>query len=96
MGTQKTLRIKFCGGCNPEYDRVALAEQVQAMARTNGVTVITDGQPNVLVVICGCACACADWTAFDSSAIVMLTDDNPEGFEMDRLRRLLSAGDMAG
>lgn len=92
MKTEKTLRIKFCGGCNPEYDRVALAERVQAMAGACDVEVIDAGQPDILAVICGCACVCADLTEFEGSAIVMLTGDDSAGPEMERLRHLLTTG----
>lgn len=90
MAVVKTIRIKFCGGCNPAYDRLALAKRVQKLvAAAEGVEMVTDGQPDVLVVICGCSCACADVEAFDGADIVMFTSDAPESPGMVKLRQLV-------
>ena len=54
------IRVKYCGGCNPRYDRTAIAAKLRAdfpeaeIAETAG-----DGPDHFVAVICGCPVACA-------------------------------------
>ena len=53
--------IKYCGGCNPRYDRIAVVKQLARDFPQHdflGTHSVTD--PNVLLVFCGCRTACAD------------------------------------
>ena len=57
----KTIRLKFCGGCNPEYDRLAVAENIQRRLTAAGYRLVgADESADGVVAVCGCACACAD------------------------------------
>jgi len=78
-----TVGIKYCGGCNPEYDRVALVEQIKsalkrkvkfASAQSEGVEVV--------LAVQGCATACADLTPFKDIEIRLIT-------KMERAERLI-------
>lgn len=76
----KTARIKFCGGCNPEYDRPAAAGRIRQKLERSGYTVMTgNGEADMAVVVCGCPCACADVSGLKSDRIVMVT--GPEADE---------------
>ncbi len=55
------VRVKYCGGCNPRYDRKAALERLQA-AFPDDTFVATDdggGPFDHVVVLCGCPAACA-------------------------------------
>ena len=48
-----TTGIKFCGGCNPQYDRKACAEQLMARL-PDPVEIAAPGVPyDAVYVLCG-------------------------------------------
>jgi hypothetical protein len=64
------VRIKYCGGCNPDYDRVALVEEMKERLSGTVEWASSDADPCGLVVaVHGCETACADLTAFDGYEI---------------------------
>jgi hypothetical protein len=54
--------IKYCGGCNPKYDRVLIASRFKAdIGCGNSVEAVKEGTIyDIVVVLCGCCCACAN------------------------------------
>ncbi len=66
--------IKYCGGCNPEYDRVALVEQIRCVlkGKVEFVSAQSEGVELILAMQ-GCATACADLTPFKGIQIKMIT-----------------------
>ena len=66
--------IKYCGGCNPEYDRVALVEQIRCVlkGKVEFVSAQSEGVELILAVQ-GCATACADLTPFKGIQIKIIT-----------------------
>ena len=66
--------IKYCGGCNPEYDRVALVEQIRCVlkGKVEFVSAQSEGVELILAVQ-GCATACADLTPFKGLQIKIIT-----------------------
>ena len=74
------LRIKYCGGCNPDYDRIALVEDMKA--RLKGVVAwsCADADPfDRVVAVHGCRTACADVTAYPQHKVYHIT--SPEDAE---------------
>ena len=64
------VRIKYCGGCNPNYDRVALVEAMKARLSGAVEWASSDTAPcDLVVAVQGCETACADLTAFDGYEI---------------------------
>jgi hypothetical protein len=55
----KKVALKYCGGCNPGFDRVAYVESVKSAAGPviEWVTLDDEGFDTVLL-ICGCETAC--------------------------------------
>ncbi|MDR3162090.1 MAG: hypothetical protein LBU28_10835 [Spirochaetaceae bacterium] len=56
-----TVLLKYCGGCNPVYDRAALVEQlrqefpdVEFLYASSGLT-----EADIVLVVCGCPVRCA-------------------------------------
>jgi hypothetical protein len=56
------IAVKYCGGCNPYYDRGALIQKLQhdfPEIRLVGPEAPPDGEPDLLVVVGGCPACCA-------------------------------------
>ncbi len=60
MKTRRKIGIKYCGGCNPGYERVEMIERVQ-FRFNNRFLFLRHGDPDidVLVLMSGCHRACA-------------------------------------
>jgi hypothetical protein len=66
--------IKYCGGCNPYYDRVVLVRQLEKRlaGKVEFVSAANDDVDLVLAVE-GCNTACADLSPFDGNQIRIIT-----------------------
>jgi transcription antitermination factor NusA-like protein len=66
--------IKYCGGCNPYYDRVALVKRIKRslQGKVAFVSAANDDADLVLVVE-GCGTACADISLFDDKKVRVIT-----------------------
>ena len=53
----KRVRIHYCGGCNPRYDRTALVQRLNADFPSLAFTY--DGDADLVLAVCGCSVACA-------------------------------------
>jgi hypothetical protein len=57
---RKKIGIKYCGGCNPTYERVEMVERVQSRLEDRFLFLRHDRQDlDVLVLINGCPRSCA-------------------------------------
>lgn len=58
-----TVNIRFCGGCNPRYDRGKLAKKI--MQKYKDFRFVTNAveETDALVVLCGCSAVCTDVSA---------------------------------
>ncbi|MBW1783532.1 MAG: hypothetical protein JRL30_22660 [Deltaproteobacteria bacterium] len=68
------VRIKYCGGCNPTYDRVDLVEQLKV--RLGGTVEWVSSEADacdLVLAVQGCETACADLNAFDGYEIYPIT-----------------------
>lgn len=55
------IGIKYCGGCNPRYDRTKMVSGLRK--EFPGLDIFSareDGGADLVVVICGCGVRCAD------------------------------------
>ena len=64
------VAIKYCGGCNPNYDRVALADYVKNRLY-GSVEFVSAGVDDIDLVLAieGCKTCCADLRAFEGRPI---------------------------
>ncbi len=64
------IGVKYCGGCNPRYDRVAY---VQTLASRWPDAVFEPAQPGQVyhrvLVVCGCPAQCAGVEGLDPSRL---------------------------
>jgi transcription antitermination factor NusA-like protein len=69
--------IKYCGGCNPYYDRVVLVKWIES--RLQGKAKFVSPQNvdvDLVLVVEGCRTACADLSAFDGKKIRIITQSD--------------------
>ena len=70
-----TVGIKYCGGCNPRYDRVAFAAALAAACPEAVCVPARPGETcDKLVVLCGCTARCADHSAVTARYGVLVAD----------------------
>jgi 4-hydroxybutyrate CoA-transferase len=69
MNWRKNLKIgfKFCGGCNPRYDRKAVYEGlVSKVNDTCDISLAKDNETyDYIIILAGCPNACADCSRLD-------------------------------
>lgn len=53
------VRVKYCGGCNPRYDRTLLLERLKEAFPEITFQGESSAQAAAGLVICGCSAACA-------------------------------------
>jgi len=73
--------VKFCGGCNPYIDRVAVFEAIRAKAST--VHFVASYENNIagILYVCGCQIACPldDVSAANSGNMVIIAGETIDG-----------------
>ncbi len=74
-----TVAVKFCGGCNPAYERLEYLEKIKSAAgdRIRWV-LIGDGGFEAILVISGCLTACPEEHLPDSVPILSLKTDDAD------------------
>lgn len=88
------IGVKYCGGCNPRYDRPALVARLKD-ALGGGVDWISAGAAedvplDFVLVVCGCTAACArhqDLTGARGKLIIRAQEQ--EAAALEQLRQLL-------
>lgn len=61
--------IKYCGGCNPRFDRVAWVQRLQKSCPDVRLVPAgrEDAPPFAYLVVCGCSARCADVSGLDAA-----------------------------
>jgi hypothetical protein len=69
------IGLKYCGGCNPHYDRVALVRRIEKRleGRVEFVSPESD-DVDLILAVQGCSTACADLSPFQGMKIRVITD----------------------
>ncbi len=66
--------IKYCGGCNPYYDRVAIVKRIaDRLAGRVEIVALDHDQIDLVVAVEGCSTACADLNSSKARAIRIIT-----------------------
>jgi hypothetical protein len=74
------IRVKYCGGCNPNYDRVALVRRIkERLGKRVAFVEAEDKQVSLVLAVEGCSTACADLSPFQGMEIRVIT--RPEDAE---------------
>lgn len=68
------IGIKYCGGCNPRYDRVAEINKLKAeFPKAEFVTASLHPDCDIVIVVCGCFSQCADRTGLKAKEHMYIT-----------------------
>jgi len=73
-GGRLRVGLKYCGGCNPEYDRVAVKNQIEKSLQDKVLFVSPESDDKEMILaIQGCKIACADLSLFQELKIWKIT-----------------------
>ena len=69
------IGLKYCGGCNPTYDRVALVKKIEKHLQGKVEFVSPERKDvDLILAVQGCNTACADLSAFQGLRIRTITN----------------------
>jgi len=72
--------IKYCGGCNPGYDRVALADFIKNSLHGRVEFVALNSEiVDLILAVEGCKTCCADLSAFKGKQIYFIAQIEDAG-----------------
>lgn len=68
--------VKFCGGCNPRYDRKKYLEEVEREHPSWNFQIAKEyWHYDLLLVICGCASCCASCEQYEFEQLVKVWEE---------------------
>jgi len=79
----KRVALKYCGGCNPGFDRVAYVEKIKSAAGPNIEWVMLDeGGIDAVLLVTGCDTACpqrtVDFSKYKQTLLIKDDKQSPE------------------
>ena len=92
MENKVQVGVRYCGGCNPRYDRTALVRRLQSFFPEQAFVPAEQGKayPAVLVV-CGCTSRCANVSGLISPALICLSGFEDLLPDREKLRQALQS-----
>ena len=67
--------IKYCGGCNPEYDRIGIVDHIKQSLQDKIEIVRPENEDvDLILSVNGCSTACADLKSFEGLKIHTITN----------------------
>ena len=74
MTEKRKIGLKYCGGCNPQYDRLQAAESIKKHLKGK-VEFVSYEDPDAegILVVVGCPTACVDLKPFAGRPIWVVT-----------------------
>jgi hypothetical protein len=56
------IRVRYCGGCNPEIDRGSLVTRLKGIIQSEGIRAVfgKDGEADWVLLVNGCPRACLE------------------------------------
>lgn len=68
--------IRFCGGCNPRYDRGAMVKRITEKHPEWEAGVAREGvEYDLLLVVGGCTACCAAYEQFSAGRVIKMWTD---------------------
>lgn len=91
MSREVKMGLRYCGGCNPRYDRVALVRQLQqSLPHVRFEPADADAPHAAALLVCGCSARCvnvADLT-LPADRLVFISDAQQLPAVLERLAAL--------
>lgn len=89
------IGLKYCGGCNPGYDRVAVAAYIKESLKDEVEFVAPDmGAIACILVVEGCETACVDLSHFKGVPIRVITRAEMAKDVVREIRRTVASGNL--
>lgn len=78
MKKTKRVALKYCGGCDPEFDRMEYMQQIRTAAGKSIMWLTLDDENvDTVLLVSGCDTACPERTVeLPPYRIVSITDDH--------------------
>jgi len=71
------IGIKYCGGCNPKYDRINFVKKLIDEYKSILFETARDNEYyNLVIIICGCTSACVNHDKLIGLKKIIVTDEN--------------------
>lgn len=70
-----TVGIKYCGGCNPNYDRKGVADIIEKLPGIETMLYSENAIPDITLVICGCSSDCINADKYKSKYGTIMIND---------------------
>lgn len=71
-----TVTVKYCGGCNPRYDRTKAVEELKsALPHVTFVPASKGEKTKYAIAVCGCSAQCVDVSDLRAETIVYLSKE---------------------
>lgn len=72
MEGNRRIGVRYCGGCNPRYDRVALVRELESLLSRETFVPAQEGVPYAaILVVCGCPSRCATVSGLTAPLVYM-------------------------
>ena len=76
MGERLKVGIRYCGGCNPRYDRGAMVKRITEKHPEWDAGAASEGEHyQLLIVVGGCSACCAAYEQFQAERVVRVWTD---------------------
>lgn len=82
------VALKYCGGCNPTYDRMGAVREIERSS--GGAISFVDPDTSdfdFVLVVCGCSVECADVRRFSKMRIIRISSYDDARSLADRIGR---------
>jgi hypothetical protein len=80
--------VKYCGGCNPEYDRVSLVMKLERNLKEKARFVLPERKHvDMILAVQGCRTSCADLDPFGGVKTVNVTSMEDANQFISRVER---------
>jgi len=74
--------VKFCGGCNPKYDRKSLYDNLKNENKNIKYLPVSSNtnsfEYDFIIVFCGCAVGCADYNNYKTKTKYIVINSEEE------------------
>ena len=91
----KRIGLKYCGGCNPSYDRVEYVGEIQGVAGNRIEWVPADeGGFSTLLLVCGCDKQCVEMAEYEETGHRVITVKDKQKTPTEILSLILQEGEL--
>jgi hypothetical protein len=89
MITKYRIGLKYCGGCNPHYDRVQAVSYLRERLKDR-IELVSYEDPDIegVLVIAGCPTACVDLSPFRGRPVWVVTSRQQVEDFLERVQAL--------